>query len=101
MPCGTRRGTGWLERAAETRRGREHAGRARVDETRWDGRGRGPLEGDYGFLYARLYARKYVYVREYRDGLRARASTYEGTESRRVSSIDENGKGVVSRSVEG
>lgn len=52
MPCGTRRGTGWLERAAETRRGREHAGRARVDETVWDGRGRGPLEGDYGFLYA-------------------------------------------------
>lgn len=31
------------------------------------------------------------YVREY--GLRARANTYESTESRRVSSIDEEGDG--------
>lgn len=97
MPCGTRRGTGWLERAAETRRGREHAGRARVDETGWDGRGREPLEGDYGFLYALVCASRYVYVREYRDGLWARVSTYEGTESRRVSSIDEEREGMVSR----
>ena len=43
---------------------------------------------------------EYVYVREYTDSLWARASTYEGTESRRVSSIDENGEGMVSRSVE-
>lgn len=39
----------------------------------------------------RLCMCEYVYVREYRDGLWARASTYEGTESRRVSSIDEKG----------
>lgn len=44
---------------------------------------------------------EYVNVREYRDGLWARASTYEGTESRRVSSIDEEEEGMVSRSVEG
>ncbi|KYN11875.1 hypothetical protein ALC57_16016 [Trachymyrmex cornetzi] len=44
---------------------------------------------------------EYVYVREYTDSiLWARASTYEGTESRRVSSMDENGEGMVSRSVE-
>lgn len=39
-------------------------------------------------------------MRECTDSLWARASTYEGTESRRVSSIDENGEGMVSRSVE-
>jgi len=93
MPCGTRRGTGWLERAAETRRGREHAGRARVDERQGGtGRGRGPLEGNYGFLCAAVCVRVRV-RRECRDGLRARASTYEGTESRRVSSIDEDREG--------
>jgi len=39
---------------------------------------------------ARLSACEYVYDASVGTGLRARASTYEGTESRRVSSIDED-----------
>lgn len=37
--CPAGHGTGWLERAAETRRGREHVGRARVATLRAGERG--------------------------------------------------------------
>lgn len=88
MPCGTRR---WNGVVGTGRGNTERAGTRRPSEGRWDGVGRArPLEGDYAFCM-RLSVCEYVYVREY--GLRARASTYESTESRRVSSIDEEGNG--------
>lgn len=87
MPCGTRR---WNGVVGTGRGNTERAGTRRPSEGEagWDGRGRWRVTTAFCM---RLSVCKYVYVREY--GLRARASTYESTESRRVSSIEEEGDG--------